>query len=627
MVDSDRWQLEVSVSGNNVETRCQSELRMSRRGCFKSTKQGASTEQCAAPQGPGIHVYLFWTKAGDCYLTHQDGEVTAEELSIQAAEVVGITPVCFVLFALYDPSCSCWYSPNHTFDPKEQTRLILHFRMRFYFRNWHGLSDTDPVVSRYLSQTGSEQGAAPLLQIPSLEYLFAQAKFDFVNDVISLGDVTGDAAVTGFKNESLGMAVLHLSHKALQTGTSLQEVATHTSFLRCIPRSFSHHIARDNFLTKLRIQRVFADFVRSFQKHTVGQGRLGSQEIMYKYLSTLERLAPRFGTENFSIFHLDLRPDGDGSGSYLNPSRAHEPLEENPCSQPTHELMVSGTAGIRWRKIPAQRAQENNYMGNDYFNKKKRENQEVMQGENYMAESWNVFCDFPEISHIAITGANVCISRQDNFAMELRLKSILEARSLVSLLDGYFRLTADAHHYLCHEVAPPRVVLSEANGLHGPILDEFVVQKLKKEHVEDGAYLLRWSVLDYRRIILAVLSRNEDGQSPAHKQFRIMQKDSVFTLEGWEREFSNVKELMESLKNFVLKSGQDCFTVRKCCLPQPAGDECGRVWESVGECGRVCGREKEREKDWCCVCVCVCVCVVCVVLVCVWCGVRKRVRV
>ena len=49
------------------------------------------------------------------------------------------------------------------------------------------------------------------------------------------------------------------------------------------------------------------------------------------------------------------------------------------------------------------------------------------------------------------------------------MKSSLEARSLVSLLDGYFRLTADAHHYLCHEVAPPRVVLNATNGIHGPM--------------------------------------------------------------------------------------------------------------------------------------------------------------
>lgn len=62
---------------------------MSRRGCFKTTKKGASTEQCEAPQGSGIHVHLFWTKDGDCCLTHLDGEVTAEELLIQAAEVAG----------------------------------------------------------------------------------------------------------------------------------------------------------------------------------------------------------------------------------------------------------------------------------------------------------------------------------------------------------------------------------------------------------------------------------------------------------------------------------------------------------------------------------------------------------
>lgn len=55
-----------------------------------STVKGASTEPCEPPQKPGIHVYLFWTKDADCYLTHQDGEVTAEELLIQAAEAVGM---------------------------------------------------------------------------------------------------------------------------------------------------------------------------------------------------------------------------------------------------------------------------------------------------------------------------------------------------------------------------------------------------------------------------------------------------------------------------------------------------------------------------------------------------------
>lgn len=52
---------------------------------------------------------------------------------------------------------------------------------------------------------------------------------------------------------------------------------------------------------------------------------------------------------------------------------------------------------------------------------------------------------------------------------EVQMSSSQEARSFISLLDGYYRLTADAHHYLCHDVAPPRVLLNEANGIHGPM--------------------------------------------------------------------------------------------------------------------------------------------------------------
>lgn len=117
------------------------------------------------------------------------------------------------------------------------------------------------------------------------------------------------------------------------------------SFLRCIPQSFSQHISRDNFLTKFRIRRVFKNFVRSFQQHTVGTGKLGSQEVMYKYLSTLERLAPDFGIETFSVWHFYVRNDGDDSGSHLMTS------EEPVNSEKTHEIRVSGSTGIWWKKL------------------------------------------------------------------------------------------------------------------------------------------------------------------------------------------------------------------------------------------------------------------------------------
>uniref|UniRef100_A0A7N6B0N5 Tyrosine-protein kinase n=1 Tax=Anabas testudineus TaxID=64144 RepID=A0A7N6B0N5_ANATE len=534
------------------------------------SRKGAFPGLSDPPQGQGIHVYLFWSREGERYLSHTSGDVTAEELCISAGEAVGITPLCHVLFALYNPLSHCWYSPNHIFSPDEKSGLVLQYCMRFYFQNWHGLNEKEPTVSRYVLRSGTDLGGSPLLDITSLEYLFSQAKYQFVNEAVPMEEIQSEEELSRFKNESLGMAVLHLSHQAIQTGCSLQDVAEKISFQHCIPKSFAKHISKDNFLTKIRIRRVFGDFVRTFQQHTVDKGRLGTQEIMYKYISTLEHLVPRFGTETFPVFHLVLREDGDGSSSYSNTTHAQGDSKDSFRDPATHEIMVSGTKGIQWRKLSSQKAQANTYFRNDYMNYMEKTKQQSNQRNADSPNKWTSFCYFPEITHIAITGTNVCISTQDNHCMVVEMLSSQEARSFVSLLDGYYRLTADAHHYLCHEVAPPRVVLSEANGLHGPMHDDFVLLKLKKEAAEDGAFLVRWSALDYHRIILAVLNKTENGSTPSHKQFRILHKDSTFCLEGWDQEFSSVKELTDSLKTFVLKSGSDSFTVKKCCLPRQA---------------------------------------------------------
>lgn len=52
---------------------------------------------------------------------------------------------------------------------------------------------------------------------------------------------------------------------------------------------------------------------------------------------------------------------------------------------------------------------------------------------------------------------------------ELEFPSLSEAFSFASLIDGYYRLTIDAHHYLCKEVAPPRLVEAIASHCHGPV--------------------------------------------------------------------------------------------------------------------------------------------------------------
>ncbi|XP_011602398.2 non-receptor tyrosine-protein kinase TYK2 [Takifugu rubripes] len=494
------------------------------------------------PRCKGIHVYLFCTKEGGTYLSHTSGDVTAEELCFLAAKAVGITPLCHVLFALYNPLATCWYSPSHTFTTEVHSTLVLHYCMRYYFRNWHGLNENEPTVSRYPLKSKTEKELLSLFDVRSLDYLFSQAKYEFVNKIVHMEDMKTEEEISSFKNESLGMAVLHMSHQALQTGSTLQEVARKHSYLDCIPKCFAKHISKDNFLTKIRIRRVFADFVQTFQEHTVENGRLDTQKIMYKYISTLERLEPNFGIEIFHVSHLNLRETWEESGSL--PNKTHPQCD---CRAPaTHEIMVNGNKGISWR-ISTQKAQS---------------------PQPDTPNDWTAFCDFPEIAHIAITETNVCISTQDNHCMEVQMSSTQEAHSFISLLDGYYRLTADAHNYLCHDLAPPRVLLNEANGLHGPMHGCFALQKLKKEAAEEGAYLICWSAVNYENLVLIVHNKNKNGSAQNHKQFQIKLKGSKFCLDGWDLQYSSVRELMDSLKNFVLMSGSESFTVKKCCLPR-----------------------------------------------------------
>lgn len=73
----------------------------------------------------------------------------------------------------------------------------------------------------------------------------------------------------------------------------------------------------------------------------------------------------------------------------------------------------------------------------------------------------------------------------------------------------------------------------------------------------------------------------QDGENPIYKQFRITQKGSMFKLEGWDQEFSSIKELTNSLKTFVLKSGEDSFTLKKCCLPRLGGECVFSAWQAL----------------------------------------------
>lgn len=77
---------------------------------------------------------------------------------------------------------------------------------------------------------GSEQVFIPPF-LPGPPPLPPQGKHEFVNDVAPLSELSSEEEIHHFKNESLGMAFLHLCHLALCHGVPLEKVAKK---IRCL---------------------------------------------------------------------------------------------------------------------------------------------------------------------------------------------------------------------------------------------------------------------------------------------------------------------------------------------------------------------------------------------------------
>ncbi|KAG8129967.1 hypothetical protein E2320_016671 [Naja naja] len=523
--------------------------------CYSAIKHSESgmEREHFSPAG-GLRVFLHWKgEAEEQYQTYIKGTPCAEEICIDIAQKIGITPACFSLFALYDPEAKLWFPPNYVFYVDSDIKITLHFRMRVGY-------DTE-----------------------SIQECITIGKYDFINDIASLKDLHTEQEIHQFKNESLGMAVLHLCHLALKKGISLEEVAEKTSFKECIPRSFCQQIQQNNYLTKFRMKNVFKKFLQRFQQHTLSTGKLTEQELMHKYLATLENLAPRFGTELFAAVSLE---------TISMVRRCHFISMVVICiwRTPIPLLMVAGLSHMKsgsqalmgfsgglsllrhYTAVPKPQSQPHKIYFGRKVKTKEHKSKQSYQPVEQRETKWAHFCDFQEITHIVVKDCNISIHRQDNKRLDLTLSSHEAALSLISLVDGYFRLTADSSHYLCHEVAPPQLVMSIQNGIHGPMQEEFILAKLKREGQEDGLYALRWSVLDFNRLILSVLKNGQSISTQGnanYRQFRIQRKENSFVLEGWEQEFPSVQELMNALKGCTLKSGADMFSLKRCCLPKP----------------------------------------------------------
>ncbi|NXJ86535.1 JAK3 kinase, partial [Trogon melanurus] len=299
--------------------------------------------------------------------------------------------------------------------------------------------------------------ASPVLDYPVIDYLFAQSRSDFIEGRVAM------ALSLPTQEECLSLAVLDMLRIAKEKRQSPDEVFSHISYKSCIPEPLRCQLQQHSFLTRQRIRRRFSKSLRK-----IGGCQTDGRCLKLKYLLDLERLQQHRAEESFHV---------RSPGSVVADIAIH----------------VAGENGVSWS------------CGG--------------------TESRQHFCDFPDIADISIKQASreggpvenriVTLTKTDNRVLEVEFPTLRDARSFVALIDGYYRLTVDPHHYFCKEVAPPRLLEDLENQCHGPISSEFAVKKLKAAGSPPGLYLLRRSPQDFDSFLLTVCAEVRPAPAPA----------------------------------------------------------------------------------------------------------------
>uniref|UniRef100_A0A8C1E6L4 Tyrosine-protein kinase n=1 Tax=Cyprinus carpio carpio TaxID=630221 RepID=A0A8C1E6L4_CYPCA len=342
---------------------------------------------------------------------------------------------------------------------------------------------------------------SPILDDCVMSYLFAQWRSDFVNGWVKLSNAHE------VQEECLGMAVLDMMRIAKEKQCSPLDIYNDISYKFFLPKDMREQIQDCHFVTRKRIRYRFRKVVQQ-----LSQCRASARDLKLKYLISLESLDSGFYTEYFQV-------------------------KKHSAEQVT--IIVSADHGIQW----------------------------------YIATDLQTYCDFGEVVDISVRQANkegtnmnriVSINRQDGKTLELVFSSSMEALSFVSLIDGYYRLTTDAHHYLCKDVVPPHLLEAIESYCHGPISMEFAISKLRKSGNQRGLFVLRCSPKDFNKYFLTLAVGDVE-----YKHCLITRSENGdYNLSGTKRNFRSLKELLKCYQKETVKSDDVVFQFSKCCSPK-----------------------------------------------------------
>uniref|UniRef100_A0A8C2Z8I8 Tyrosine-protein kinase n=1 Tax=Cyclopterus lumpus TaxID=8103 RepID=A0A8C2Z8I8_CYCLU len=217
------------------------------------------SQRSSSSNDPSLQVHLYFLPATkDATTIHiSSGQISAENVCIQAGKKCGILPVYQSVFGLASADLSCWYPPSHMFNTEENVQV--HFRVRFFFGNWFGQG---PGTSYRYSLT--KDRISPVLDCSVIDYLFTQVKYKNVKTLCSL---------------------------------TFRDTSFHSIFYKsCLPVSHRHDIQRRNRLDRYRIRNTLKRFLKK-----LGNCSVDECSLKLKYLIELAAIVPSLGSETFQV--------------------------------------------------------------------------------------------------------------------------------------------------------------------------------------------------------------------------------------------------------------------------------------------------------------------------------------
>nr|XP_040040563.1 tyrosine-protein kinase JAK2 [Gasterosteus aculeatus aculeatus] len=465
------------------------------------------SQRLRSTNGPNLQVHLYFLPStkNETTIHISSGQISAENVCIQACKKCGILPVYQSVFGLASTDLSFWYPPSHMFNTEEDVQV--HFRVRFFFGNWFGQG---PGTSYRYSLTRDR--ISPVFDCSVIDYLFSQLRSDFI------ACEAGVCPPLSAQEECLGLAVLDLWRMAKERHQSVKELCMTVSYKSCLPMSHREDIQRRNRLDRYRIRNTLKRFLKK-----LGSCSIDECSLKLKYLIELAGIVPSLGSETFQV-----NPSSSQSQSTFSLVKVtwERGIETSGSLHPDEEL---------WHTF------------SDF--------KEIIDiGIKRVCHE-----QVPQDSRV------VTITRKDDRCLEANFQSLKEALSFVSLVDGYFRLSTDSNHYFCQNIAPPSVLEGIKNHCHGPITSEFAVSKLKKSGFKGGTFLLRQSPKNYDNFFLTVCVQTPLGLD--YKDCLII-KNERYSLPGVQKSFSSLKELTGYYQQNKLLLADVPVKLLRCCPPQ-----------------------------------------------------------